>query len=91
MSEREGRVFLQWPASSDPQVSGYNVCMVGEHTETDFRKVNRAGPVAGTSLTLHGLRIGKTYYSFITTASGVEPAIKEKAFHETSAEAQPVP
>ncbi len=89
-SKREGQVYIQWPASSDPAISGYNVYM-GESKDADFVKVNRAGAITGTSLSLRGLKIGKTYFFFVTTITGVEPAIEGRPFFETSAQAQPVP
>lgn len=89
-SKREGQVHIEWPASSDPQVSGYNVYM-GESKDADFVKVNRTGALTGTSLSLRGLKIGKTYFFFVTSIVGVEPAIEGRPFFETSAQAQPVP
>lgn len=89
-SKREGQAFVQWPTSPDPQVTGYNVYM-GEAKDADFVKVNRTGAIHGTSLTLKGLKIGKTYYFFVTTVIGVDPAIEGRPFFETSAQAQPVP
>ena len=89
-SKREGQVMIQWPASTDSQVSGYNIYM-GESKDSDFTKVNREGAITGTSLALKGLKVGKTYYFFVTTVVGVEPAIEGRPFYETSQVAQPVP
>ena len=90
VSKREGQVYLEWPVSTEPQVTGYNIYM-GESKDADFVKVNRDSAVTGTSLSVRGLKIGKTYFFFVTTVVGVEPAIEGRPFFETSAVAQPVP
>lgn len=90
VSKREGQVYVEWPASTEAQVTGYNVYM-GESKDADFVKVNRDSAVTGTSLSIKGLKIGKTYFFFVTTVVGVEPAIEGRPFFETSAVAQPVP
>jgi hypothetical protein len=76
--------------STEPQVTGYNIYM-GESKDADFVKVNRDSGITGTSLSVRGLKIGKTYFFFVTTVVGVEPAIEGRPFFETSAVAQPVP
>ena len=86
---REGQVFIQWPLSSDPQVSGYNV-YVGESRDGNFSKVN-SGPIRGTSLAVKGLKVGKTYFFFVTTVVGTQPAIEGRPFFETASQATPIP
>jgi hypothetical protein len=86
---REGQVLIQWPATSDPQAVGYNV-YVGESRDGTFTKVNST-PIRGTSLSVKGLKIGRTYFFFATTVVGIQPAIEGRPFYETSAVAQPIP
>jgi hypothetical protein len=86
---REGQVFIQWPPSSDPQVSGYNV-YVGESRDGNFSKVN-SGPIKGTSLSVKGLKVGRTYFFFVTTVVGIEPAVEGRPFYETASQATPIP
>ncbi len=88
-AQREGQAFIQWPPSSDLQVVGYNV-YVGESRDGNFAKVN-TGPIRGTSLSVKGLKVGKTYFFFVTTVVGVQPAIEGRPFYETTTQAQPVP
>ena len=86
---REGQVFIQWPPSSDPQVSGYNV-YVGESRDGNFSKVN-SGPIRGTSLSVKGLKVGRTYFFFVTTVVGIQPAVEGRPFYETASQATPIP
>lgn len=88
-AKREGQVFIQWPPSADPQVVGYNV-YVGESRDGNFAKVN-TGPISGTSISVKGLKVGKTYFFFATTVVGVSPSVEGRPFFETAAQATPIP
>lgn len=88
-AKREGQVFIQWPSSSDPQVSGYNV-YIGESRDGNFSKVNSA-PIKGTSLSVKGLKVGRTYFFFVTTVVGIQPAVEGRPFYETASQATPIP
>ncbi len=89
-AKKEGQIYLTWAPAAEPQLTGYNVYM-GETKDAEFAKVNREGPVSGTSLAIRGLTVGRTYHFFITPVTGSDPAVEGRPFFETSVAAQPVP